>query len=186
MHLTYTQKQRWSCGGDDVDVACDLKALWVFVKSRKTVSELIHLPSIICPFNSLLLSSTTTLPVLLLIFLSISNLHRLLALSPVSRRGPGPLTAPTSSSWWCSGCTETPSPAPAVAGQCTPLCTCLSFAFSPLNQIKTTSLVKLRFQIGKPGPCRECMSAGVLPPVSESNQRLIRGRLVPRSSSGAT
>lgn len=50
--------------------------------------------------------------------------HHSAGASPVSQTGPVPSTAPPSCAWWCSGCSETPSPAPAAVCRCTPPCTC--------------------------------------------------------------
>lgn len=44
---------------------------------------------------------------------------------PVALIGWGPWPAPISSWWWCTCCSETPSPAPAAGGRCKPPGTCL-------------------------------------------------------------
>ena len=48
--------------------------------------------------------------------------------SPAVLTSWGPVRARPSSWWWCSGCSGTPSPAPAAGGRCTPRDTCPSSA----------------------------------------------------------
>ena len=58
--------------------------------------------------------------------------------TPVSQIARSCWPAPPSSWWWCSGCSGTPSPAPASGGRCTLSCTCLLF-WSELKIIRMSN-----------------------------------------------